>query len=175
MRTVRVLALVLSLGAGLTACGGSSGGGEGEGQGTAGGETRRPSARELLGIQGPETPWHEMSHEDQEMDMIGRFLPIMGEVFREFDGAHYAGFGCETCHGPDMRERNYHMPSPHLPPVAAPGTPAYAQMAAAHPRDMRFMEEEVTPIMQTMLGMGAAFTCNGCHPTAETASIETRF
>ncbi len=180
MRMHRVVAIVLALGGTLVGCGGGGAlGGDEAHEETAGGESQagrhRPSARELIGIQGPERPWSEMSHEEQEMDMIARFLPIMSEVFQEHDASEFASFGCESCHGPDMREQHFHMPSAHLPPVPPPGTPAYQQMAAAHPEDTRWMEEEVTPIMQTMLGMGATFTCNGCHPTAETAELDTRF
>jgi hypothetical protein len=184
MRSHRALSLVLALGGALSACGGgtsaapeaSSQASSSDEHGTAGGETRhRQSARELIGIHGPERPWSEMGHEDREMDMIGRFLPITSEMFREHDADEYASFGCETCHGPDMQERHFHMPSAHLPPVPPAGTPAYQQMAAAHPEETRFMEEHVTPAMQTMLGMGATFTCNGCHPTSATASVEARF
>jgi len=143
--------------------------GEEDGAGTAGGEEgegghARQSARELLGINPPEQPWSEMSHADREMDMIGRFNPIFTEIFQEHSSVQYAGFSCESCHGSNMRERNFEMPSTELPPVPLPGTPAYQQMASEHPEDTRFMEEVVTPTMQTMLGMGATFTCNGCHP-----------
>lgn len=140
-----------------------------EGAGTAGGEEEpvrhtRASARELLGINPPEQPWSEMSHADREMDMIGRFNPIFTEIFQEHSSVQYAAFSCESCHGSNMRERNFEMPSTELRPVPLPGTPAYEQMAREHPEDTRFMEEVVTPTMQTMLGMGATFTCNGCHP-----------
>lgn len=136
---------------------------------SAGGEARaaertRPSARELIGITPPERPWSEMSYEEREMDMIGRFNPIFTEIFQEYDAERYAAFSCETCHGAEMRERNFAMPAPDLSPVPLPNTPAYRQMAAEFPQDTRFMEEIVTPTMQTMLGMGATFTCNGCHP-----------
>jgi hypothetical protein len=154
----------------LIACSGpapasNEGEGGGEGEETSGGEgTHRQSARELIGIHPPEVPWSTMSHADREMDMVGRFLPIMAEVFREHDSEEFAHFGCESCHGDDMRERNFAMPSPHLPPVPLAGTPGYAQMQASEGEMVRFMEEGVNPPMQTMLGMGATFTCNGCHP-----------
>ncbi len=150
-------------------CGPAAPPASGEGADTAGGEEgegvqARASARELIGINPPELPWSEMSHADREMDMIGRFLPIFEEIFKEHSSVQYAAFGCESCHGSNMRERNFEMPSTELPPVPLPGTPAYQQMASEHPEDTRFMEETVTPTMQTMLGMGATFTCNGCHP-----------
>lgn len=169
--------LVLALAAG---CGGSgTEGGDGT-NGTAGGEdddldmdmdadppgdTVRESARELIGINPPAAPWSEMSHEDREMDMIGRFHPIFGEMFREHDAEEFGDFGCETCHGDDMRERNFEMPNPGLPRIAAAGSPRYAVLEESYPEMMRFMSEDVTPAMQTMLGEGATFTCNGCHPS----------
>lgn len=156
----------------LLGCGGTQTSDDGDDLDGTSGEEVEPgdsteghaSARELIGINPPEQPWSEMSHEDKEMDMVARFHPIFREIFIEHDAEEYAEFGCESCHGDDMRERDFAMPSAHLPTVAMPGTPEYAQMAAEHPNGTRFMEEVVTPAMQTMLGMGATFTCNGCHP-----------
>jgi hypothetical protein len=173
MKTLGWISLVLS----LCACGGGGGGGAGGGGESGGGESGgHQSARELIGIAGPEKPWSEMSHEEREMDMVGRFLPIMSEFFQEHDGEEFASFGCESCHGTDMSERHFEMPSPQLPPVPLPGTPQYEEMREHEPEMTRFMEEDVTPAMQTMLGMGATFTCNGCHPTgAHVASDAARF
>lgn len=161
----------------LMACGPSGDAGDGDDQSdTAGGEddlgetdgepgdTVHASAIELIGINGPAMPWSEMSREDREMDMISRFHPIFREVFTNHDAEEFADFDCETCHGDDMQDRSFEMPNPHLPPVAAAGTPEYEHERDEHPAMMTFMEEEVTPHMQTMLGMGATFTCNGCHP-----------
>src|SRR5262245_41130272 len=111
------------------ACGPTGTTTSGDGEGTAGGEGHRQSARALIGINPPEKPWSEMTHDEREMDMVGRFLPIMSEFFREHDAQEYASFGCETCHGTDMREREFEMPSPHLPPVPVAGSAQYREMA----------------------------------------------
>jgi hypothetical protein len=174
MKTNRWMSLSFSLL--LAACGGGDTGGE-DMDDTAGGEEPgdrvNASARELIGINGPEQPWSEMAHDDREMDMVARFHPIFRELFQEHDAEEYAEFGCESCHGSDMREREFEMPSPHLPPVPMAGTDGYREMAAQHQEVVQFMEETVTPTMQTMLGMGATFTCNGCHPVAEGGSAST--
>lgn len=155
----------------LTSCGPASGADTTEEDDTAGGEDEAPpprahaSARELIGINPPAAPWSEMTHEDKEMDMVGRFLPIFQESFQAHDAERYAGFSCEGCHGDDMREREFRMPSPHLPPIPLAGTPEYERMDAARHEVVEFMEHEVTEPMQIMLGMGETFTCNGCHPT----------
>ena len=166
-RSLLVPCLVLGVSV-LASCGGPAATGDSLGDDTSGDENpqvvHHNRARELIGINPPERPWSEMSHEDREMDMVGRFLPIMGEVFQEHDATRYQNFACESCHGSDMRERNFAMPSPRLPAVPMAGTPEYQTLATAAPEAVRFMEEHVTPPMQTMLGMGATFTCNGCHP-----------
>lgn len=175
---VLLAALTLAFG-----CGGGEDGGDDTtdtGDDTAGGEDLgddgtdaepgdevHASAIELIGINPPEVPWSEMSHEDREMDMVGRFHPIFREIFMAHDAEEFAEFGCESCHGPDGSERDFEMPATHLPPVPAAGTDAYAEEAEEHGAMWTFMEDEVMPPMQTMLGMGETFTCNGCHPTAE--------
>ncbi|MGE0788595.1 MAG: hypothetical protein AB7S26_23190 [Sandaracinaceae bacterium] len=161
----------------LVACGGGGGGSEGGGgDDTAGdedtdmdaeaGDTVHASAIELIGFNPPEQPWEDMSHEEREFDMIGRFHPIFREVFQNKDAERWAEFGCETCHGPDMRERNFAMPSTHLPPIPAPGSERYNRARGVLTDMYSFMETEVTAHMGTMLGM-PDFTCQGCHPTAE--------
>jgi len=167
----------LILAALLTGCGGGDGGDDltddettdtsgGEDETTDGepGDTVHASAIELIGINGPAVPWSEMGHEDREMDMVSRFHPIFRELFTNHDAEHYSEFGCGDCHGEDMSERNFEMPSAHLHPVGEAGTPEYEHEREEHPEMVAFMEEEVMPAMQTMLGMGETFTCNGCHP-----------
>lgn len=174
---------------GLMACGGggaSSGGGDDDlgddelsfdtsGDEVEPGHEMRGSAIEMIGINPPERPWSEMSHEEKEWDMVGRFQPIFAELFRTHDADEFPEVGCETCHGDDMRDREFAMPNPSLPPVPPASSPAYEIMRDAHPEDMQFMEEHVTPAMQTMLGMGATFTCNGCHPGPGSAEVPTTF
>lgn len=137
------------------------------GEGTDGvpGDTVHASAIALIGIEPPAVPWDQMGPEDREMDMIGRFHPVFREVFQNHDAVEFASFECESCHGADPQPRHFEMPNPSLPAIPTAGTPAYEALRARDAAMMTFMEEEVTPHMQTMLGMGAAFTCNGCHPT----------
>lgn len=149
----------------------------GEEAATTGGETEAETAEateqeQLMAavqemIIAPEQPWSEMSHEDKGTDMVMRFEPVFRVMFQGHDAEEFGHFGCPTCHGEDADEVDYEMPSARLPPVPMPGTPAYQEMTEHEPHEVRFMEEEVTPAMQTMLGVGATFTCHGCHPTAE--------
>ena len=124
----------------------------------------RVSAAEALGITPPEIPWAEMSSADREMYMVGKVLPIMEELFVGHDPARYGSFGCESCHGDDMRERNYAMPSPRLYHLPREGTPAYAQMMRQFGPMVHFMRDEVTETMATIMGQ-PDLACGACHTT----------
>lgn len=123
------------------------------------------SAAEVLGITGPDTPWAEMSEGEQEFYMIGKVLPIMQEMFREHDAERYGSFGCESCHGAEMRELSFHMPVQSLFVVPERGTPQWDGMVNIFGDTVTFMEETVSPTMGTLLGI-EDYGCNHCHPGA---------
>lgn len=183
---VRLVVIVSLLG--LAACGGGSGSGSGEGSGsgtsgqeseaelegfdTEGFEDGDPtvdhgsgSARELLGIQGPETPWASMSESDQEMYMVAYVLPIHAEIFREHDAEEYTRFECTSCHGDDAEAVHYEMPTRFLPPLPAEGTPAWEAARTRNPTAWAFMVDQVLPTIRTQLGQ-PDMTCFSCHPHA---------
>ncbi|MDQ3036025.1 MAG: hypothetical protein M3Y87_26720 [Myxococcota bacterium] len=178
---VRLVAIVSLLG--LAACGGGSGTESGSGEGSSGQESEAElegfdmegfesdeptvdhgtgSARELLGIQGPEQPWESMSEADQEMYMVAYVLPIHAELFREHDAEEYSTFECTSCHGDDAEERDYEMPSRYLPSLPAEGTPAWEAARARKPEAWAFMTDQVLPTMRTQLGE-PEMTCYACH------------
>jgi hypothetical protein len=114
-----------------------------------------------------------MSPEEREWYMVGKVLPINDEVFAEQDAARYAHLECESCHGRDMRERTFTMPSGHLPRVPVPGSDAYGRWRAEDPAFFEFMES-VTEINRQILGQlpfdlatGEGFGCPSCHEVHE--------
>ncbi len=189
--TVRLVSM-LSILVLLAACGGGSSSGGGGGDHSTGQETASEtegfdefdtsdpsvdhgsgSARELLGVHGPETPWAQMSHDDQEMYMVAYVLPIAAESFRGYDASRYTQFECNNCHGDDGQERRYEMPSRYLPALPVPGSPQWNQMRERNPRAFEFMTNDVTPTVRTQLGLpeydpatGQGFGCFSCHPHA---------
>lgn len=180
MRTTVILGLGASLWA---ACGGGEPSAEpppageptaGQEQGAAGaggeaaaGTEGKPSAIETLGLTGPETSWEQMSKDEKEFYMIGKVLPIMKEIFQRHEGETFSGeVGCETCHGEDMREQQFVMPTPSLPAVPSVGTSEYSQMRRDDEAIVAFMEQEVSPAMAKLLGKDA-YGCDGCHPQPE--------
>jgi len=129
----------------------------------AGGGTSAVSAIAAIGVSGPETPWAQMSEYDREMYMVGKVLPIMADLFVRQDPARFGSYDCDTCHGEEMRQVDFHMPPASAFSVPAPGTPAWGAMERTSGDMVRFMREVVTPTMGTLLGV-EGFTCNGCHP-----------
>jgi hypothetical protein len=123
-------------------------------------------AIEALGITPPETPWVQMDEFEREMYMVGKVMPIMHELFARHDAARYAQMECESCHGRDMREIQFAMPSKHLYRLPREGTPAWANMERDFGPMVSFMTETVTPVMGTLLGE-SSYTCGHCHVITE--------
>lgn len=171
---MRRLAIVLALSFGLLACKASpepaaatSSGDELDAMDDLDAEPvvqHRGSAIEALGITPPERPWAEMNHQDREMYMVGKVLPIMNELFQRQNPTRYPGAGitCETCHGPDGEAHGFVMPSGHLMPLPPYGSPASNALAQSMPDSIRFMRETVTPTMGTLLGIDG-YRCSHCH------------
>ena len=42
--------------------------------------------------------------------MKANVVPRIGKVFQAKDAAHYAVFGCKTCHGPSMKDPKGFLP-----------------------------------------------------------------
>jgi hypothetical protein len=120
------------------------------------------SAIETLGITGPDTPWADMSEEDREFYMIGKVLPIMHELFARHDAQEYEGFSCESCHGANMREVHFETPVATIFRLPEPGSQAWSVMEATQGDAVRFMRDEVTPTMGTLLGVDD-YSCFHCH------------
>jgi hypothetical protein len=123
-------------------------------------------AIETIGISPPETPWAEMDEFEREMYMVGKVMPIMHELFAGQDAERYGQMDCQHCHGDDMREVSFAMPTPQLYRVPAPGTKAWANMERDFGPVVEFMRETVTPTMGTLLGE-PDYSCGHCHQTAE--------
>ncbi len=105
-----------------------------------------------------------MDENQREFLMVGVILPITDEMITEYEASRGARFGCVNCHGSDMRERHFAMPSNQRMPIPPTGTPAYESIRDTYPDIVEFMEEEFTRDVGTLLG-AENFTCNSCHPT----------
>ena len=126
------------------------------------------SARELLGVHAPATPWHDMTH-DQRVDwMVSNVLPIAAEDFSHYDADRYSSVTCETCHGSNAAAVEYELPTTQLPVLPRPGTPDWERMSQTPV--FTFMHDVVTPTMATLVGeelynpaTNSGFGCFECH------------
>ena len=126
------------------------------------------SARQLLGVNPPPTPFDAMSHDDQVYWMVSNVLPIAAEDFRGYDAERFGTTTCALCHGDNAEAVNYEMPSAQLPRLPAPGSPQWTQMQNGPA--WAFMNDVVTPTMATLIGEERysqqhpdGFGCFGCH------------
>jgi hypothetical protein len=99
-----------------------------------------PPAHEVL----PEVPFAALDAAQRADFMKQKVVPAMKEVFVRHDATKYADFGCQTCHGP---HEPYAMPNPAL----------------SRPTPSPWMEREVVPAMQELLGSPSAIRCETCH------------
>ena len=174
MRTQTWTLLLLLLGASAAACGGSSAGGAETASEDEWGDDwgddaptveSHAGAIEALGITPPEgTTWAEMSYDERDYYMVGKVLPIMKELFADFNERQWPmeEFECSTCHGRNGREEHYRMAAADSLPIPDPGTPEWDEMVATYGEAVTFMQETVTPTMGTLLGV-EDYSCWHCH------------
>jgi len=140
----------------------AAGGSDAGAAGDASGEAKTPPGA-------PDVKWADKTFEQRKTWMGIEVLPKMKKAFKEYDEAQFKGFGCETCHGEDGKERNYEMPTDSIYPL-----PKDDPVKAAMEYDeavTKFMVERVVPETAAMLDMqpydpatGEGFGCFGCHP-----------
>jgi len=99
-----------------------------------------PPAHEVF----PDVPFAALDAAQRADFMRDRVVPTMKPIFQRHDPSKYASFGCATCHGPNQP---YAMPNVSLPRPAASS----------------WMEHEVVPAMQDLLGPPSGIRCETCH------------
>lgn len=104
-----------------------------------------------------------MPKEAQIAYMKKNVAPRMAKVFQGANAAHYADFGCKSCHGPE-----YKAPKDFLPHLSMKDGKLTA--FAEKPEVSKFMAEHVVPEMASAMGQAPydpkthqGFGCAGCH------------
>jgi hypothetical protein len=126
-----------------------------------GGEKTEPGA--------PGVPWAEKTFEQRQEYMGIVVLPAMKTMFKEYDENEFKQFKCQTCHGDDMNEKKFAMPSDSIYPLNK-ADPVKGAMAYDE-KMTKFMVEKVVPDMAKLVdeepdptGKGSGFGCMECHP-----------
>lgn len=117
----------------------------------------------------PGVKWADKTFKQRQEYMGITFLKAMKKSFKAHDEAAFSGFKCQTCHGDDMKETNFAMPTDSLLPLDAEKP---VEMAMEFDEEItKFMVEQVVPESAKLLDMepynpatGQGFGCFGCHP-----------
>lgn len=137
----------------------------------SGGETTADGGGETKAAPGaPDKKWADKDFQQRKEWMGIEVLPKMKTLFKEYDEAQFKGFGCDTCHGADGKDKNWEMPTDSIYPLdkADPVGKAMKYDEAV----TKFMIEKVVPDMAKLLdaepydpktGKGTV-GCFTCHP-----------
>jgi len=94
-------------------------------------------------------------------------VPRMTEVLQKLDPKEFEKVTCKTCHGENIKERGFEMPSPDIHVLD------FVKDKVEHDKEMKFMSEQVVPEMARLLGepqfdpaTKTGFGCMGCHTAA---------
>ena len=105
-----------------------------------------------------------MGRDQQFQHMKTVIRPTMGKLFADFDATKYGDFGCKGCHGEKKED-----PHKVLPKLTLSGD-GFKKLFAEKPAIMKFMTEQVTPVMAKSMGeqpfdpaTHKGFGCGGCH------------
>ncbi len=101
--------------------------------------------------------YDEMNQYEKFAYMGTDVQPVMTELFQAFDPDRYADFSCATCHPQGSEDGTYAMPDPGLMPLRDEDFPYTSDIG-------RFMNEEVLPANQDLLGPTDGGPCLKCHP-----------
>lgn len=117
----------------------------------------------------PDVKWADKTFQQRKEWMGIEVLPKSKASFKAYDEAQFKGFGCDTCHGEDGKDKNYEMPNDGIYPL-----PKDDPIKAAMDYDEKvtqFMIDKVVPETAALLDMepynektGQGFGCFGCHP-----------
>ena len=118
----------------------------------------------------PDKKWADKSFQERKEWMGIEVLPKMKKTFQAYDANQFKTFGCDTCHGPDAKEKNFATPTDSIYPLDKKDP---VGKAMAYDEAMtKFMLEKVEPEFAALIDTTPydpktqqGFSCFGCHPT----------
>ncbi len=117
----------------------------------------------------PGVAWADKTFKQRQEYMGLEVLPKMKAAFQAHDGGAFGTFKCQTCHGKDMNEKKFKMPSDSIYPLD-PADPIKGAMEYDE-KMTKFMLDDITPKMAELLGEKMiskdnpnGFGCMRCHP-----------
>lgn len=112
--------------------------------------------------------WASKNDEQKFGFMAAQVLPVLADVFQQYDTG-YESFGCGDCHGDNLEQVDYAMPTDGL--YALPLDNPYENALDFDDEISEFMMVKVTPALQRLFDLGEGprqkATCFSCHPVDE--------
>jgi len=112
----------------------------------------------------PDVPFEKLDQDQRAEFMKQKVLPVMKPLFQKHDPKEFAEFGCQTCHGEDVKDGHFDMPNPKLPKVN------FKDMSKFKQEDIEWMDKEIVPAMGKILNLPLyskdnpkGFGCLACH------------
>lgn len=117
---------------------------------------------------GKRLTWPEMDRMQRVTLMKEAVLPRAAAIFQAWRPERYAHVDCTLCHGPDVVNGDFRMPTDHLPRLS--GTLLLGPEFAEHPDTTKLKLEVLVPEMSEALGLKkfsvvtrSGFGCYSCH------------
>jgi hypothetical protein len=151
---MKVLAALLL----IAACGGS--------KGPVASTTTSPASSVPAKPTLPDAKFEDLDPDQKAEFMKQKVVPAMEPIFKNHDAKRYAEFGCATCHGKQVKDGHFDMPSTDLPKLE------FKAMSKWDKADLDWMRNEVKPAMAKLLSRTeyseanpTGFGCGNCHTT----------
>jgi hypothetical protein len=118
----------------------------------------------------PDVPFDKLDHEQREEFMKQKVVPVMKPLFVNHDPKDFAQteFGCQTCHGEQVKDDHFDMPNPKLPKLNL------KDLSKFKTEDVEWMGKEILPAMAKILNEPVAseanpkgFGCLECHTAVD--------
>lgn len=116
----------------------------------------------------PDVPFADLDQDQRKAFMKQKVMPMMKPIFQNHDAKNFAKFGCNTCHGEQVKQGHFDMPNPKLPKLD------FNDLSEFKKADLEWMGKEVMPTMGKILNLPLyskdnpkGFGCLACHTVKE--------
>ena len=112
----------------------------------------------------PDVPFEKLDQDQRAEFMKQKVVPVMQPLFQKHDPKDFAEFGCQTCHGEQVKDGHFDMPNPKLPKLN------FKDLSKFKKADLEWMGKEIEPTMGKILNLPlyseanpTGFGCLACH------------
>jgi hypothetical protein len=112
----------------------------------------------------PDVAFEKLDQDQRAEFMKQKVVPVMKPLFQNHDPKDFAEFGCQTCHGEQVKDGHFDMPNPGLPKLN------FKDLSKFKKEDLEWMGQAIEPTMAKILNLPlyskdnpTGFGCLACH------------